>query len=74
MLFPLGSIYSTNASGAEQMTKTNNSTWTSGVKNPNLAGGKPARDLNSGLPWTNPAQGGQGGTQTRGLEITSPAL
>ena len=27
MLFTLGSIYSTNASGAEQMLETNNSNW-----------------------------------------------
>ena len=27
-LFTLGSIYSTNASGAEQMAETNNSNWT----------------------------------------------
>ena len=32
-----------------------------------------ADDLNSGLPWTNPARG-QGGTWTRGLRIASPAL
>ena len=30
-------------------------------------------DLNSWLPWTNPA-GGQSGTWTRGLRIASPAL
>ena len=28
LLFTLGSIYSTNASGAEQMLETNNSNWT----------------------------------------------
>ena len=27
-LFTLGSIYGTNASGAEQMPETNNSNWT----------------------------------------------
>ena len=27
-LFTLGSIYSTNASGAKQMPETNNSNWT----------------------------------------------
>ena len=32
-----------------------------------------AEDLNSGLPWTNPASG-QSGTWTRGLHIASPAL
>ena len=32
-----------------------------------------AEDLNPGLPRTNPASG-QGGTWTRGLRITSPAL
>ena len=47
-----------------------------------LVGGKPAgykyslsvvEDLNSGLLWTNPANG-QAGTWTRGLRIASPAL
>ena len=33
----------------------------------------PAKDLNSGLPWTNPASG-QSGTLTRGFRIASPAL
>ena len=44
-----------------------------------MAYGKPAglfksvvEDLNSGLPWTNPASG-QGGTWTRRLRIESPA-
>ena len=32
-----------------------------------------AEDLNSELPWTNPA-GGQSGTWTRDLRIASPAL
>ena len=28
LLFTVGSVYSTNASGAEQMGETNNSNWT----------------------------------------------
>ena len=50
------------------------------VKNPNwveanqLAIYKPvAEDLNSGLPWTNPASS-QKGTWTRGLRFASPVL
>ena len=50
------------------------------VKKSQLVGGEPVscftsvvEDLNSGLPWTNPASG-QGGTWTRGLRIASPAL
>ena len=42
-LFTLGSIYSTSASVAKQVTETNNSNQTiNRVKNPQLAGGKPA--------------------------------
>ena len=35
LLFTIGSIYSTNASGAEQMHETNNSNELNRVKNPN---------------------------------------
>ena len=42
-LFTLGSIYSTYASGVEQMTETNNSNQTiNRAKNPQLVEGKPA--------------------------------
>ena len=57
-LFTLGSIYSTNVSGAEQMPKTNN------LKDPEANQvdqfTSMAEDLSSELPRTNPASGQSG--------------
>ena len=52
------------------------------VKNPKMVGGEPVgfltacsmvADLNSGLPWTNPASD-QDGTWIWGLRISNPVL
>ena len=80
-LFSLGSIYSTNASGVEQMTETNNSNIIeyNRAKNTNwqetnqLAIYKRDGGCELALPRTNPASG-QSGTWTRDLRIASPAL
>ena len=65
LLFTLGSIYSTDASGAEQMRETNNSynlnltaRWIpTGQRQTSWVFTSMAEDLNSELPRTNPAGG-----------------
>ena len=76
-LFTLGSIYSTNASGAKQMPETE----LNRIKNPNwpevnqLAIYKYGRGLELGLLWTNPATVVvRAALELGGLRIACPVL